>query len=133
MRWWSSKPQSGISTVLDSSNYFLFTYTPSPLYSSPHCSYRMRSFPHPGVARLHPIISAYLTISFTHPGIYRLRPSITFPLSTLPPPSGSYLLTLSPCCHILLASSKKPAKVAQSCVSVASCSHQASLLSQPPS
>ena len=94
--------------------------------------YHRRSFSHPGVNRLCPSISAYRTRSFAHLGVSRLCPSSLTPLSASLPPSGSYCVNLSPCLIFLLDSRETPAKVAQSCFSVASWRHQASLVCPPP-
>ena len=61
MRWWSSKPHSGIATVLEPVAYCYIRLPHLPCYSIPCLIYRMRSFIQPGVSCLCPIISAYRT------------------------------------------------------------------------
>ena len=77
MRWWSSKPQSGISQSLDSAVYCYVFISRCSCYSSPRRSYHTSSYAHLCVPCLHPIISPYHTSSFPHMGIYRLGPIIT--------------------------------------------------------
>ena len=55
--------QSGISTVLDSVDYFYVRLPCLPWYSSPHCSYHTRSFTHIGVACFRPRIPTYRSAS----------------------------------------------------------------------
>ena len=132
VRWWSSKPQSGIATVLDSSAYYYVLLPRLTCNFIPHHSYHTRSFTHLGVTSLLHRISSYCTGSFAHPGVSRLSPRIPTSLSVSPPPYGSSCVTLSLCRLLLLASHETPAKVAQSCFSVAYRRHQASLLIPPP-
>ena len=131
--WWSSNPQSGIDTVLDSGAYFYIRIPCLPCYSSPRLSYHTRSFARPDVSCIRPSISTYRTRSFAHPGVSCLHPSILSSLSASPPSSGSTCMTLSTCSIFLFASRKTLSKVSKSCFSVASWCHQASLLSPPPS
>ena len=93
----------------------------------------MRSFTHPVVSCLCPIISAYRTISSYHPGVSHLCPSIPDYISASPPSSRSYRVTLSPCILLLFASYDSSAKVSRSCFSIASWCHQFFLLCPPPS
>ena len=72
------------------------------------------SFAHPGISRIHPIISAYRTSSFSHLGLSRHHPSIPDSLSASPPSSGSHCVNLSPCSLLLIASCDTPDKFAQS-------------------
>ena len=74
MRWRSSKPQSGIATVLDSAAYCYVLIPHLPWYYSTCRSYHTRSFAHRGVTRLRTSISAYHTRSFAHPVVSRLHP-----------------------------------------------------------
>ena len=133
MRWWSSKPQSGIDTVLESAAYCYVIIPRLPWCSIPRSSYHTRSFSHPGVTRIRPSISAYCKRSLDHPGVSRLRPSIPNPPYASPPPYGPYCVTLSPCRLLLLSSCETPEKVNRSCFSVTSWRHQAPLLRPPPS
>ena len=128
MRWWSHKPQSGISQVLDSAAYCYVIMPRRPCYYIPRNSYHMSSSAHLGVPCLHPIIFAYQMKSFAHLGISCLRPSIATSHPSTPPPSSFYCVMLFPNPLLLLASRKIPAKVARSCSSVASWHHQAYLL-----
>ena len=114
MRWWSSNPQSRISTVLDSAAYCYVILPCHPCYSSPRRSYHTSSSSHTRVTRLRPRISAYHMRSFAHLGVSRLHPIILTYQSATPPPSGSYCVTLSPNRLLLLASRKIPAKAEQS-------------------
>ena len=121
MRWWSSKPQSGIATVLDSAAYCYVIIPLHPCYYSPCCRYHTMSSTHPGVTCLCHSISAHRTRSFTHLGVSRICTSIPTLHSVTPPPSGSYCVNLSPnrllllapqelfLCRILAASSLHPA------------------------
>ena len=133
MRWWSSKPQSGIPTVLDSVAYCCVRLPRLPRYSIPCLSYHTRSFDHPGVSCLHPIISAYRTRSFAHPSVSRLHPSIPYSLSASTLSSVFHCVTLSPCSLLIFGSLENPVKFSQSCFSVVSWHHHSSLLSPPPS
>ena len=133
MRWWSSKPQSGIATVLDYVEYFYVDLTCLPFYFSPRIIYHIGSFFYPGVFHLHLSISTYRTKSFSQPCIYRIPPSITDSLSASPPSSSSHCVTLPPCILLLFSSCETPSKVYQSWFFVASWRHQSSLLSPHPS
>ena len=113
MRWWSSKPQSGIPTVLDSVAYCCVRLPRLPRYSIPCLSYHTRSFDHPGVSCLHP--------------------SIPDSLSASTPSSVFHFVTLSPCSLLIFGSLENPVKFSQSCFSVVSWHHHSSLLSPPPS
>ena len=132
MRWWSSNPQSGIATVLDSVDYCYVLLPHLPYYSSPRLSYHMRSFDHLGFSCLRPSISAYRTRSFKHPCVSLIRSRIQTSLSASLPSSGSYCLNLSPFRPLLFDSCETPDKVDQSCFYAASCHHQSSLLHPPP-
>ena len=68
-----------------------------------------------------------------HMGVSHLRPIIpnTHPVIRLPSGSGSYCMTISPLVFLSLASCES-ASVSQSCFSVASWRHHASLLPPPP-
>ena len=132
MRWWSSKPQSGIATVLDSDAYCYVILPYRSCYSIPRHSYHTSSSSHPGITRIHPRISAYRIMSFVHPGVSRLCPIILTSYSAIPPPSRSYCVILSPNHILLLASHENPAKVSQICFSITSWNHQAYLLFPPP-
>ena len=133
MRWYSSKPQSGIATVLYYADYFYIILPHHPCYSSPRRSYHTSSSTHPGITCICPIISAYHTRSFAHPRASHLRPIIPTSHYVTPPPSVSYCLTLSPNILLLLYSRMTTTKVAWICFSVASWRHQDSLLRLPPS
>ena len=132
MRWWSSKPHSGIAAVLDSSTYCYVFIPFRPCCSSTHCSYHTRSSSHLGVTRLRTSIPDYQTRLSAHPGIYCLCPSIPTSNSETPPPSGSYFMDLSPNSLLVLASCETPVKVARSCFYVASWRQKDSLLHPPP-
>ena len=108
MRWWSSNPHSGISTVLEYVAYCYIFIPFLPCYSSPHLSYHTRSFAHPGVAHLPPRILTSQSAS-TH----------------LP---GSYCLTLSPRRLLLFYSRDIYSKVDLSCFSAVSWNHYASIM-----
>ena len=133
MTWWSSKHQSGISTVLDSVAYWHVLLTHLPYYSCTRLSYRTRSFAHPCVSCFRTSISAYRTRSFSQVGISRLHPRILTSLSASLLSSGYYCVTLSPCSILFFASRDNPVKVAQSCFYIASWRHHASLLHPTPS
>ena len=96
MRWWGSKPRSGIATVLDSPTYCYIIIPRPTCYSSPQQRYHTSSFAHPGINHIRPRISSYCTRSFYHPGASYLRTRILTPLSAPPPPSGSYRMNISP-------------------------------------
>ena len=123
---------SVISQVLFSAAYCFVILTLLSCYSGPRRSYNTSSSAHVGFPGIRPSISAYVMRPFSHLGVYRLRPIITTYHPATPPPSGSYYVTLSPNRLLLLASCEIPAKVSQSCFSVASCRYQASLLHPPP-
>ena len=133
MRWWGSKPQSGIDEVLDSAAYCYVLLPRLPCYSSTSCSYQTSSSTHLGFPCLQPSIYAYQTKSFTHLGISRIRTIILTSQPSLPPPVGSYCVALFPNILLLFASREIPAKVARICFYVASWRHQACLLPPPPS
>ena len=65
MRWWDSKPQSGISQVLDYAAYCYVILTRHPWYSNPCSSYHTSSSKHMGIPCLRPRISAWHTSSFS--------------------------------------------------------------------
>ena len=133
MRWWSSKPQSGIATVLGSVTYCYVLLYCLPCYSSSHFKYHTRSFYHQGVACLRPRISTKRTISSSHPGIYHLRPRIPTSHSTSLPSPGFYCMDLSTRRLLIFFSRKIYAKVSLICFSTASWRHHDSLLNPPSS
>ena len=133
MRWWDSKPQSGIDQVLDYAAYCCVLYPTPPCYSSPHCIYHTSSSAHLCVLCLRPRISAYHMRSFAHIGVSRIYRSIKTPQPVLLLPSSSYCMKLSPPLLLLLDSREIPARVYRSCFSVAYWSHQSPLLRPPPS
>ena len=132
MRWWGSESQLGIAQVLDSAAHCYVILPRLPYYSNPRRSYHTSSSAHLDAPCLCSDISAYHMSSFSHMDVSCLRPRIPTSCHVAPPPSGSYYVTLSPNLLLLLASRKIPAKVSQSCFSVASWCHQASLLCPPP-
>ena len=105
---------------------------PSCYYNLRH-SYHTSSSAHLGVPCLRPRISVCHTRPFAHLGVSRLRPSMptTHPILPLPSGSGSYCMPISPPILLPLAS-RESTRAAQSCFSVASWHHHASLLSPPP-
>ena len=126
MRWWSSKPHSGIATVLDSVAYGYVLLPWLPCYSIPHLSYPTRSFSHLGVACLKISISIYHTRSSVHPDVSLICPRIlNFRSASLYSP-GSYCVALTPHCFLLFVSQDISVKFDLSCFSVASCHHCAS-------
>ena len=131
MRWWDSKPQSGISQVLDSAAYWYVILPRRSCYYSPCRSYHTSSSAYLGVPGLSPGIYAYHTRSFAHLCVSCLCTIITTSYPATPPPSRSYYVTLSPNCLLLLASCETPAMATRSCSDVASWRHQASLLCPP--
>ena len=133
MRLWDSKPQSGISEVLDSASYCYVLLPRRSCYYSTHRSYHISSSTHLGVSCLRPSISAYHTRSFSHLAFYRLRPRIPTSQPALLLPSGSYCVAFSPHLLLLLASHEILSRATRSCLSIASWRHQASLLLPHPS
>ena len=113
LRWWSSKPQSGIAIALEYVSYCYVLLPCLPCYSSTHLSYHIRSFSHPGVSRLHPSIPNLRSASTQSP--------------------GSYCVALSPRRLLLFDSHEISAKVALSCFSAASWFHHAYILRPTPS
>ena len=111
MRWWSSKPQLGVDTVLDYVTYGYVLPHWLPWYYSPQLSYHMRSFYHLGIAHICISISTYRMRSSYHLGVSCLCPSIPTSRSTSLPPTGSYCVALSPYCLLLLDSHEIYAKV----------------------
>ena len=85
MRWWGSKPQSGIDEVLESAAYCYVLLPRLPCYSSTSCSYQTSSSTHLGFPCLQPSIYAYQTKSFTHLGISRIRTIILTSQPSLAP------------------------------------------------
>ena len=132
MRWWSSKPQSRIATVLDSDTYCYVILPFRPSYYSTHRSYQTSSSDQLCVPCIRPSIYAYHTRSFAHLGVYPLRTRILVSHPDTPPLYGSCCGTLSLNCLLLLAPRDIYSKVAQSCFFVVSWRHQASLLRSPP-
>ena len=133
MRWWISKPQSGITKDLDSAAYHYVIISLRLCYYITCRIYHTSSSAHLGIPRLCPRISAYHTRSFAHLGVSCIRPRITTSHPATPPPSGSYCVTLSPNCLNLLASCNIPVNVGRICFSFTSWRHQASLMCPPPS
>ena len=109
--WWSSKLQSGIDQFLDSSAYCYEILPHCSCYSSPRQSYHMISSAHLGVSHIRLSISACHTNSFVHLGVSCVHPSITTSHPETPPPAGSYCMTLSSNCLLLLDSREIPAKM----------------------
>ena len=111
MRWWSSKPQSGISQVLDSAAYCDVIIPHHPCYSSPRRIYHTSSSTHLGFLCIRPIIFAYHMRLFAHLGVSCIYPSIPNYHPVTPPPSGAYCVMISPNRLLLLASCDIPANV----------------------
>ena len=132
MRWWSYKPQSGISTALESVDYCYVLLSCIPWYSSTQIIYYTRSFSHLGFTHLRPRISTYRTRSSAHLGFSCLCPSIPdYPYASTHSP-GSYCMALSPHRLLIFSSRKIYAKVSLSWFSSASWKHYAYLLRPPP-
>ena len=134
MRWWGSKPQSVTAQYLDSVAYFFLSYPALPAIL----------FPKKATTRFHPPTwaspvsdpeSLSATRGHSHLGVSRLRPSMptTHPVLPIPSGSGSYCMPISPPIILLPLASRKYARVAQICFSIASWRHHASLLRPPPS
>ena len=132
MRWWGSKPQSGISQVLDSSAYYFVLIPSRPCYFSIICSNHTSSSVHLCLPRLSTSITAYHTRSFIHLSISCLCPSILTSRSTLPPPSGSYCMTLL-IYPLLLSLPKDSCQGGPKFFSLVSWHHHTFLLIPPPS
>ena len=102
-----------ITTLLDSITYCYVLLPCLPCYSSYHLSLHMRSFSHPGVARLRPSISTYRTSSTVHPGVSRVLPIIPATRYTSLPSPGSYCMAIIYRRLQLLASRKISSRVAK--------------------
>ena len=112
MRWWSSKPQLGIATALNSIAYCYIFLPCLHCYSSPHLIYQMKSFAHLGVTCLCPSISTYRKRSSSHPGICHICPSIPTSRSSSLYSPGSYCMDLSTYDLLIFDSFKISSKVA---------------------
>ena len=114
------QPWSVIATVLYSVTYWYALLPCLPGYYSPHISFHMRSFSHPVVVCLRPIIPTYHMRSTSHPGvscILTIIPTTRYASLTLP---VSYYLALPSHRLWLLASQEITSRFSRSSLHIGS-------------